>query len=86
MEISQDTKDLFAQLGNVAGSSGVGALIENHDAWGHNHAVEEALEKAVLQQIGHAQRDGTVNLRIQRQRERLLPLVTYPPNRYASVG
>ena len=83
MNILDDTQALFAQLGAAPGSLAVKTIIENHDAWSHSHA---ALPPPARITLGTLPADPARRAQILRQRQRLEPLVTRLPVRYASAS
>ena len=86
MDAFRDTQDIFEQLARTDGSGGVKTIIENHDAWTHNTAIEQALSAAVISRLAHMPRDPAREARIERQRHALASLSVRLKSRYSSAG
>jgi hypothetical protein len=81
-----DTRDIFAQLADTDGSSGVEMIVENHDAWVNNDAVMGKVSAAMRVQLARTPRPERVTQQISRQRSALAGLVTTLPARLSNAG
>ena len=86
MEHFSDTKGIFEQLADTDGSTGVHTVIENHDAWLHNAAVQLHITAAIRTQLARSPRPEITARRIELQRQKLQSLVTRLPIRLSSAG
>jgi len=81
-----DTRAIFQQLAAAPGNGGVRVIIENHDAWIRNEEADGALTTALRVALVRSPRDPQRAARIERQRQRLLPLVTKLRSRLSSAS
>jgi hypothetical protein len=86
MDAFTDSKAIFEQLGDTDGAAGVRTVIENHDAWLQNAAVQLNITAAMRAQVARTPRSEIVNRRIELQRQKLEALVTRLPIRLSSAG
>jgi hypothetical protein len=82
----QDHRGLFHQLAHTPGSAGVKTIIENHDAWLHNHELSALVSPAMRLEIVHRARAAGLTERIATQRAALAPLLTRLPRRLSDAG
>ncbi len=80
-----NTKAIFQQLGDTPGTMGVKSIIENHDAWVNNAAVQLEITAAMRLQLARQPRGAQVAARIEAQRQRLQSLVTTLPRRISTA-
>ena len=86
MDSFSDSKAIFEQLSDTDGAMGVQTVIENHDAWVQNAAVQLNITAVMRAQVTRAPRPELVNRRIELQRQKLESLVTRLPIRLSSAG
>ncbi|MGN6366981.1 MAG: hypothetical protein ACTHN5_01845 [Phycisphaerae bacterium] len=86
MDALTDSKAIFEQLSDTDGAEGVRTVIENHDAWLQNAAVQLNITAAMRAQVARTPRPEIVNRRIELQRQKLQALVTRLPIRLSSAG
>jgi hypothetical protein len=86
MDAFSDSKAIFEQLADTDGAMGVRTVIENHDAWVQNAAVQLNITAAMRAQLARTPRPEIVNRRIELQRQKLQSLVTRLPIRLSSAG
>ena len=86
MEPLSNTKAIFEQLADTDGSEGVHTIIENHDAWLHNTAIQIKIDAAMRAKLARAPRPESVSRQIDLQRRKLQCLVTRLPLRISSAG
>jgi hypothetical protein len=80
------TKEIFQQLADTDGSAGVQTIIENHDAWVRNAAVQSSITLALRTQLARMPRPEMVTRRIAQQRHLLASLSILLPAQAASAG
>ena len=81
-----DSKAIFQQLRAMpAGSSGVQAIIENHDACLHSHAALFHIDAATRAELACRAATGPQAQRILAQQRALSALVTVLPARLSSA-
>ncbi len=86
LNTSSDSKAIFNQLRDLPpGSSGVHAVIENHDAWLHSSATLFQLDAGVRAELRRRAATGPQAQRITAQHQALGSLITLLPNCLASA-
>ncbi|HUO10849.1 MAG TPA: hypothetical protein VM008_21280 [Phycisphaerae bacterium] len=86
MQPFSHTRDIFEQLADTDGATGVRTIIENHDAWLNNSAVQHHINAAIRTQLARSARAEIVTRRIELQRQRLQALITRLPIRLSSAS
>lgn len=86
MQGISDSKAIFEQLADTDGAQGVRTVIENHEAWLQNTAVQLNISAAMRAQLARMPRPELVSRRIEKQRQALQSLVTRLPLRLSSAG
>ena len=81
--LTHQSKALFRQLADAPGPSGVKTLIENHDAWLNNTAIQSEISVALRHQLTHTPRPTETAQRITNQRRALAVLAIPLPVKLA---